>query len=207
MANIGIDTDDLTLLAKDIDEMKAKLEKVKQSINSNFNVSKEHELFLDGFAKLDTHLETELNKMAVFKSKLEKYKNEIDGIEESYIEKFSDISIPNFIYNGSNLSIINPSDYIKKPEDNLNNTNNNTNNTNNTNNINNTNNANNANNTSTSSSDNSGGGVNMMGIIAGAVGAIGVGSAIAVAALSKDKEDKDKDKENEKVSRGEYNGS
>ena len=180
MAQIGIDTEDITLLARDIDEIKVKLDRVKQIVDSKFTVSKGYELYLDGFAKLDKYLESALEKMNSLKTKMEEYQSEVNEIEERHIEQFTDLAVPNIACNGSNLSVISPNEYLKQkfppPEVNQGNSSNES----------------NTNSTATSKEkDNNG--VNVAGIIAGAVGALGIGGAIAAATLSKDKEKEEKE--------------
>ena len=179
MAHIEIDTNDLTLLAKDIDAMKEKLDNLRKSVNSKFKISKSYNLYSDGFNKMTSFIGAEINKLNGVKSKLEKYQSDTEEAEKLFSDKFNDIITPDIQFSGSNLNVINPSEFVKPKQDVVTNQEQNQ--------------VNYSNNTSdTTKKSSSGGGVNVLGAVAGVVGAIGIGGVVAAAAMKKsDDEEKE----------------
>lgn len=184
VAHIEVDTNDLTLLAKDIDVMKEKLDNLRKSVSSNFKISKSYGLYSDGFNRMNSYISAEISKLNGMKSKLEKYQSEMDNTEKAYSDKFNNIGLPDIQYSGSNLTVIDPSEFIKPKQDIVNDEGQNQVNYSNP-------------TTSTTKSSSSGGGVNVLGAVAGVVGAIGIGGVVAAAAMKKS-EDEDKELEETK---------
>ena len=108
MAHIEIDTNDLTLLSNDINEMNAKIDNLKSIINTKYDKVKELNFYLNGFKNISNYLESQVTKMNGVKAKLEKYQNNIINIEKSYSEKFNDIAVPSFQSNSDNLVAVSP---------------------------------------------------------------------------------------------------
>ena len=108
MAHIEIDTEDLSLLSNDINEMNVKIDNLKSTINTKFENIKDNNFYLEGFKKINTYLEKQVEKMNTFKFNLSNYQNDINNLENVFSEKFNSITIPNLQSNGSSLVVVMP---------------------------------------------------------------------------------------------------
>ena len=173
MSHIGIDSNDLTLLARDINDIKTKISSLQEAVNSKFGSVKELNVYDKGFDSINKYLEQELSTLTDVKSKIEKYQNDVMGVEKTFGEKFNNITVPKVVGNSSSLVVINPAtltqsynspsetDFFKDTnavEDKK--------------------------------------GSNLLGVLAGAAGVVGAGG-LAAAAYVKSKEDKEEEKKEE----------
>lgn len=111
MSHIEISSNDLTLLSNDIDEINNKINNLKDSLNSKFDRVKDERIYENGFDSIVKYLDQELDTLFTVKNKIDKYQNEVDGIENAFGEKFNNIVVPNFIDNSSNLGDVRAASY------------------------------------------------------------------------------------------------
>lgn len=109
MAHIEIDTDDLSLLANDINEMNVKIDNLKSTINTKYDKVKNMNFYTEGFNNISKYLESQVSKINGIKSKLKKYQDEIVSIEKTYSEKFNDVVVPNLQSSSASLVVMSPS--------------------------------------------------------------------------------------------------
>ena len=108
MSHIGIDSNDLTLLARDINDISTKITSLQEAVNSKFDTVKELNVYDKGFDSINKYLEQELSTLTDVKAKIEKYQNDVMGIEKAFGEKFNNIVVPKVVGNSTNLVVINP---------------------------------------------------------------------------------------------------
>ena len=194
MSHIEINTDDLTLLSNDINAIKTKITSLKETINSKFGAVKDLNFYEAGFNNINSYLEQELTTLTEVKTKIEKYQNDVMGVENSFSEKFNNINVPNITGNASSLAVVSPAAFAqsttpptnnsffqstdttgseKKEEKQV----------------------------SSNNAESSSGGSNVLGVLAGAAGIIGAaGLGTAAYMKSKEKEDEEEKKESTPVS-------
>lgn len=194
MSHIEINTDDLTLLSNDINAIKTKITSLKETINSKFGAVKDLNFYEAGFNNINSYLEQELTTLTEVKTKIEKYQNDVMGVENSFSEKFNNINVPNITSNASSLAVVSPAAFAqsttpptnnsffqstdttgseKKEEKQA----------------------------SSNNAESSSGGSNVLGVLAGAAGIIGAaGLGTAAYMKSKEKEDEEEKKESTPVS-------
>ena len=117
MSHIEINSNDLTLLARDIDEISGKINNLKDSLNSKFKKVKESNVFDNGFNNINKYLDQELSSLTDVKSKIKKYQSDVKGIEESFGQKFNNIIVPS-VGNSSNIAVANPITFAQKSDNN-----------------------------------------------------------------------------------------
>ena len=89
MSHIEINSNDLTLLSKDIDEISGKITNLQDSLNSKFERVKETNVYDNGFNSINRYLEKELETLTDVKTKIKKYQSDVEGIENAFGEKFN----------------------------------------------------------------------------------------------------------------------
>ena len=105
MAHIELDTEDLTLLSNDINDISNKLIDLKTVIDTKFENAKKMEVYDNGFNNIKKYLEKEIEKLNGMKLKIESQQSDVMNIEKTYGERFSNLVIPSLQSGDSSLAV------------------------------------------------------------------------------------------------------
>lgn len=95
MAIIEINSNDLELLQNDFSDIQTKMETLRETLDKDFALERQLDLFVNGLNKMDTSMENTSEDAMETVRLIGMYNEEMANIEEVFARKFDDIEVPN----------------------------------------------------------------------------------------------------------------
>ena len=95
MAIIEINSNDLELLQNDFSDIQTKMETLRETLDKDFALERQLDLFVNGLSKMDTSMENTSEDAMETVRLIGMYNEEMANIEEVFARKFDDIEVPN----------------------------------------------------------------------------------------------------------------
>ena len=103
MAIIEINSNDLELLQNDFSDIQTKMETLRETLDKDFVLEKQLDLFTNGLSKMDMSMENTSEDAMETVRLIGMYNEEMANIEEVFARKFDDIEVPNIEEVDSNV--------------------------------------------------------------------------------------------------------